>query len=123
MRKCGEWIVQIVVGIATVLWLGWGCVSELVVTNPCPSLLDDAEAAYGNGEVGRFVDLMEEADAKGCRPTSSSGEPDDDVSDDGIDPNGWNGYDIDCADVGGAVEIYGDDPNGLDADGDGVGCE
>jgi hypothetical protein len=44
-------------------------------------------------------------------------------TDTGSDPNEWNGYDIDCADVGGPVIITGSDPNGLDADGDGVGCE
>lgn len=31
--------------------------------------------------------------------------------------------DVDCADVGGPVSVTGDDPHGLDADGDGVGCE
>ncbi|HWO16685.1 MAG TPA: hypothetical protein VNM89_08240 [Solirubrobacterales bacterium] len=31
--------------------------------------------------------------------------------------------DVDCADVGGSVSVYGSDPHGLDADGDGVGCE
>jgi hypothetical protein len=40
-----------------------------------------------------------------------------------VDPNEWNGYDLDCADAGGPVEIYGSDPNGLDRDGDGIGCE
>jgi hypothetical protein len=29
----------------------------------------------------------------------------------------------DCAEVGGSVSVYGSDPHGLDADGDGVGCE
>lgn len=31
--------------------------------------------------------------------------------------------DVDCAEVGGSVSVYGSDPHGLDADGDGVGCE
>lgn len=31
--------------------------------------------------------------------------------------------DVDCAEVGGSVSVYGTDPHGLDADGDGVGCE
>lgn len=31
--------------------------------------------------------------------------------------------DVDCAEVGGPVSVYGADPHGLDADGDGVGCE
>lgn len=32
-------------------------------------------------------------------------------------------YDLDCADVDGPVYVIGDDPHGLDGDGDGVGCE
>jgi hypothetical protein len=31
--------------------------------------------------------------------------------------------DVDCAEVGGSVSVYGSDPHGLDADSDGVGCE
>lgn len=31
--------------------------------------------------------------------------------------------DVDCADVGGSVDVFGSDPHGLDADGDGIGCE
>jgi hypothetical protein len=31
--------------------------------------------------------------------------------------------DVDCPDVGGPVTVTGSDPHGLDADGDGVGCE
>jgi multisubunit Na+/H+ antiporter MnhB subunit len=31
--------------------------------------------------------------------------------------------DVDCADVGGSVGVYGSDPHGLDADADGIGCE
>jgi hypothetical protein len=32
-------------------------------------------------------------------------------------------YDVDCADIGGEVYVGSDDPYGLDADGDGWGCE
>lgn len=32
-------------------------------------------------------------------------------------------YDLDCADIGEEVEVYGDDYHGLDRDGDGYGCE
>jgi hypothetical protein len=32
-------------------------------------------------------------------------------------------YDLDCADIGQEVEVVGDDVYGLDADGDGYGCE
>jgi hypothetical protein len=31
--------------------------------------------------------------------------------------------DVDCADVGGPVQVLGSDPHGLDADRDGLGCE
>jgi hypothetical protein len=31
--------------------------------------------------------------------------------------------DVDCADVGETVTVYGSDPHGLDADSDSVGCE
>lgn len=31
--------------------------------------------------------------------------------------------DVDCADVGGPITVTGSDPHGLDADGDGIGCE
>jgi hypothetical protein len=46
----------------------------------------------------------------------------------GCDPN-YSGCvpayppDVDCAEVGESVSSYGTDPHGLDADGDGVGCE
>jgi micrococcal nuclease len=35
----------------------------------------------------------------------------------------WNGYDLDCPDVGHSVRVPGRDPHRLDRDGDGVGCE
>lgn len=35
----------------------------------------------------------------------------------------WNGYDLDCPDVGRLVRVTGSDPHGLDRDGDGWGCE
>jgi hypothetical protein len=38
--------------------------------------------------------------------------------------NRWNGYDLDCADFTITdIPITGSDPNGLDREGDGVGCE
>ena len=36
---------------------------------------------------------------------------------------GGDGDDLDCSDVGGPVAVPGADPNNLDADNDGVGCE
>jgi hypothetical protein len=35
----------------------------------------------------------------------------------------WNGYDLDCPDVGHPVSVPGADPHRLDSDNDGVGCE
>ncbi len=35
----------------------------------------------------------------------------------------YDGTDLDCADIGREVDVSGADPHGLDADGDGVGCE
>lgn len=35
----------------------------------------------------------------------------------------YEGVDLDCEDVGREVIVSGSDPNGLDGDGDGVGCE
>lgn len=31
--------------------------------------------------------------------------------------------DVDCSDVDGPIKVTGSDPHGLDADGDGIGCE
>lgn len=33
------------------------------------------------------------------------------------------GYDLDCADISGSVQVVGEDIHGLDAEGDGFGCE
>jgi hypothetical protein len=62
-------------------------------------------------------------------PPVSTPEPADDaqpeVDEDG-DPYAypaWNGFDLDCADVGHTVRVSGDDPHRLDRDGDGWGCE
>ena len=46
----------------------------------------------------------------------------------GCDPNYTGcvpdtGYDVDCDEVSGPVEVIGTDVDGLDADGDGIGCE
>jgi hypothetical protein len=35
----------------------------------------------------------------------------------------YDGKDLDCADIGHSVRVSGADPHGLDADGDGIGCE
>lgn len=41
----------------------------------------------------------------------------------GLIPGPASGGDVDCDQVSGPVLITGDDPNGLDADNDGIGCE
>jgi hypothetical protein len=38
-------------------------------------------------------------------------------------PDNYDRYDLDCEDVGEKVWVGDDDPNGLDRDGDGWGCE
>lgn len=60
-------------------------------------------------EAEEAEELEEEAGA-GCDPNYT-----------GCVPN--TGYDVDCAEVGGPVEVIGTDVDGLDADGDGIGCE
>ncbi len=50
----------------------------------------------------------------------------DDYSDDYSsyeDDSSYGSGDLDCADIGRSVAISGSDPHGLDADGDGIGCE
>jgi hypothetical protein len=46
----------------------------------------------------------------------------------GCDPNYTGcvpdvGYDLDCADIDGPVQVLGADPHGFDRDGDGIACE
>lgn len=55
-------------------------------------------------------------------------EPETSSASSGCDPN-YSGCvpvyppDVNCSEVGGSVTVVGSDPHGLDADGDGVGCE
>jgi micrococcal nuclease len=39
------------------------------------------------------------------------------------DNSDTDGSDLDCSDMSGPVYVGPDDPNRLDADGDGIGCE
>ena len=58
--------------------------------------------------------------------TSFAGNADEGDEEDDSSPYAypaWEGYDLDCADVGHSVRVTGDDPHGLDRDGDGWGCE
>lgn len=64
--------------------------------------------------------------AAGCGSAASAGPT---SSPNGCDPNYQgacvpdDGYDYDCADIGAQVIVVGSDPDGLDRDGDGFGCE
>lgn len=52
----------------------------------------------------------EESESSGCEPGYSPCVP-------------YYPPDVDCSEVSGSVTVTGSDPHGLDADGDGVGCE
>jgi hypothetical protein len=60
-----------------------------------------------------------DGDGIGCE-SDESFDYSDDYADDFSDEYG---DDLDCSDVSGPIIVPPDDPNGLDADGDGVGCE
>jgi len=63
-----------------------------------------------------------------AREEAEEAEEFEEESPSGCDPN-YSGCvppyppDVDCAEVGETVSVYGADPHGLDADGDGSGCE
>jgi hypothetical protein len=61
-------------------------------------------------EIEEEEEFFEEEGGGGCDPNYSGCVP--------VYPP-----DVDCAEVGGSVSSYGTDPHGLDADGDGIGCE
>lgn len=67
---------------------------------------EEERALVAAKEEGEFA----EEEGGGCDPNYSGCVPD-------------TGYDVDCAEVGGPVEVIGTDVDGLDADGDGIGCE
>jgi hypothetical protein len=76
-------------------------------------------AGYDQGHTAGYdAGLADAVDVGGSGDTSSAG----------CDPNYTGcvpdvGYDVDCAEVDGPVEVIGDDVDGLDGDGDGVACE
>jgi hypothetical protein len=95
--------------------------------------LDDrlGSARFAVNRSQRRVERWEAAVAKpdpAPEPVPSPGSADPPPTSASCDPN-YSGCvppyppDVDCADVGGPVSVYGSDPHGLDADGDGVGCE
>jgi len=61
-------------------------------------------------------------------PPTEPYEPPAPTASSGCDPN-YSGcvpivpYDLDCPDINGPVQVYGDDPHGFDGNNDGVGCE
>lgn len=73
---------------------------------------EEREAARAQEQAERVAEeeAVEEEESSGCEPGYSPCVP-------SYPP------DLDCADVGGSVTVTGSDPHGLDADGDGVGCE
>lgn len=56
-------------------------------------------------------------------PPDIAVEPDISGTDDSLSDVPSYPPDLDCSDLGGPVPITGDDPHGLDRDGDGIGCE
>lgn len=83
--------------------------------------LEAREAREAEREAAREAVLLEEIEEE-------EAEEFEEESPSGCDPN-YSGCvppyppDVDCAEVGGTVASYGSDPHGLDADGDGAGCE
>jgi hypothetical protein len=75
---------------------------------------EEREAARAEREAAaqaeREAEEAEEEEGGGCDPNYSGCVP-------AYPP------DVDCAEVGESVSSYGTDPHGLDADGDGIGCE
>jgi hypothetical protein len=74
---------------------------------------------------GSNMVLMEDVPVQNWSPPSGGNvwtpsDSDDSISDDTYDD--YESGDLDCEDIGEEVYID-DDPNGLDADGDGIGCE
>ena len=78
-----------------------------------------------------FCDVSEFADSNwaqehGCSSNNSNKDNEDKAESSGINNNQLdnNGKDLDCKDFGEKnIPVGGNDPNNLDADGDGVGCE
>ncbi len=83
--------------------------------------LEAREARQAEREAEEEAALLEEIEAEEAEEFEEEGSG-------GCDPN-YSGCvppyppDVDCAEVGETVGVYGSDPHGLDADGDGSGCE
>lgn len=96
--------------------------------------LGDVPQSYGRAErSARSAERGLWANCQAPEPPPSTNEPepsdDEDISDGSCDPNYAGACvpvyppDVDCADIGVTVTVVGADPHGLDADGDGYGCE
>jgi hypothetical protein len=72
--------------------------------------LERREAREAREEAEFEEEFAEEGGGGGCDPNYSGCVPD-------------TGFDVDCDEVGETVEVIGTDVDGLDADGDGIGCE
>lgn len=87
-----------------------------------------AVRAYTRSNAERYLSY---ADTGGIEPAGSgrgvASEPDEAVSEGDEEGYGGDspdiGYDLDCADFDGPVNVSPDDPHDLDRDGDGVGCD
>ena len=77
-----------------------------------------------------FCDVSEFADSSwaqenGCSSNSNNNNKNDNVESSNINNNQMNndGKDLNCEDFDENIPVGSDDPNNLDADGDGIGCE
>ncbi len=91
--------------------LGVGCAAE---TASSPSVQ--------SGVISRPSDSYESG-SYGSDPDSYDLDVDTDTDSDSDGYPAYDGYDLDCADIGHPVEVDGSDRHGLDRDGDGIGCE
>ena len=97
-----------------------------------------SELTAAEGEIRRYTHRIEVVEAREARQrereeeqaliaAEEEAETEEEASS-GCDTNYTGcvpetGYDVDCSEVSGPVEVIGTDVDGLDADGDGIGCE
>ena len=104
--ECGSTIAQSFAGTWSLASSGGpflGTAFDVEKTGGRTPILDPASC-------GSRIDGFDQSDTSECDPNYT-----------GCVPN--TGSDVDCAEVGETVEVVGSDVDGLDADGDGLGCE
>ena len=96
-------------------FLGVACGTEPVVgTQPASSgVVDDASTNFGSS--------LDQLDAGADTTVEDDSSDETSFEDDGYPA--YDGYDLDCGDIGHPVTVDGADAHRLDADGDGIGCE